>query len=139
MSNKQLNALGAFEDLELFDSKGNRVYEFSTDSDDGDWYKYTYDSNGNLLTYENSDGYWNKSTYDSKGNLLTYENSDGKKMGFDIQELNEWDENVKVFVKEKQMTEEVQEEFLTEYDSYLFRGGLGDVEWYYNELYGGNK
>jgi hypothetical protein len=55
------------------------------------------------------------------------------------QELNEWDENVKAFVKEKQMTEEVQEEFLTEYDSYLFRGGIDDVEWFYNELYGGNK
>jgi len=51
------------------------------------------------------------------------------------QELNEWDENVKAFVKEKQMTEEVQEEFLTEYDSHLFRGVLCNVEWFYNELY----
>ena len=55
------------------------------------------------------------------------------------QELNEWDENVKSFVKEKQMTKEVQKEFLEEYDSYLFRGGIADVEWFYNELYGGNK
>jgi hypothetical protein len=55
------------------------------------------------------------------------------------QELNGWDENVKAFVKEKQMTKEVQEEFLTEYDSHLFRGGINDVEWFYNELYGGNK
>jgi|DEB19_MinimDraft_2_1074335.scaffolds.fasta_scaffold247666_1 hypothetical protein len=55
------------------------------------------------------------------------------------QELNGWDENVKAFVKEKQMTKEVQEEFLTEYDSHLFRGGSDDVEWFYNELYGGNK
>jgi hypothetical protein len=55
------------------------------------------------------------------------------------QELNEWDENVKAFVKEKQMTEEEAEHFLEEYDSYLFRSGGGDVEWYYNELYEGNK
>ena len=36
-------------------------------------------------------------------------------------------------------TKEVQKKFLTEYDSYLFRGGFDDVEWFYNELYGGNK
>ena len=53
--------------------------------------------------------------------------------------LNGWDDNVKSFVKEKQMTEEVQKEFLTEYDSHLFRGGSDDVRWFYNELYGGNK
>ena len=53
--------------------------------------------------------------------------------------LNGWDDDVKSFVKEKQMTKEVQKEFLTEYDSYLFRGGFDDVEWFYNELYGGNK
>ena len=55
------------------------------------------------------------------------------------QELNGWNENVKAFVKEKQMTKEVQEEFLEEYDSHLFRGGIDNVEWFYNELYGGNK
>jgi YD repeat-containing protein len=76
MKNTQLNALGAFEDLELFDSKGNRVYKFITTSD-GFWFKYTYDSNGNELTYEDSTGFWHKITYDSKGNQLTYEDSDG--------------------------------------------------------------
>ena len=76
MKNKQLNALGAFENLELFDSKGNRVYEFITYWN-GDWYKYTYDSNGNTLTSEDSDGYWTKRTYDSNGKELTYEDSDG--------------------------------------------------------------
>ena len=53
--------------------------------------------------------------------------------------LNGWDDNVKSFVKEKQMTKEVLKEFLTEYDSHLFRGGIDDVEWFYDELYGGNK
>jgi hypothetical protein len=76
MENNKLNALGAFEDLKLFDSKGNRVYEFITGSN-GNWIKYTYDSNGNELTHENSKGYWNKRTYDSNGNQLTFESSDG--------------------------------------------------------------
>ena len=86
MKNNKLNALGAFEDLILFDSKGNVVYEFRADSN-GYWWKYTYDSNGNKLTYENSYGNWYKHTYDSDGNELTYEDSDGIKRGFDIPEF----------------------------------------------------
>jgi hypothetical protein len=74
--NTQLNALGAFENLVLFDEDGNRVYEFITTSD-GHWGKFTFDSNGNELTYENSYGYWNKRTYDSNGKELTFENSYG--------------------------------------------------------------
>jgi YD repeat-containing protein len=83
MVTNKLNALGAFEDLELFNKKGTKVYEFITILD-GDWYKYTYDSNGNVLTYEDSDGYWHKYTYDSNGKELTYEDSNGVKRGFDI-------------------------------------------------------
>jgi hypothetical protein len=86
MKNKQLNALGTFEDLELFDSNGNKVYKFITDSRRGYWQKYTYDSNGNRLTIEDSYGYWSKRTYDSNGNELTYEDSDGVKRGFDTPE-----------------------------------------------------
>jgi hypothetical protein len=103
---QQLNALGAFENLQLFDSKGNKVYKFISYSDGG-WSKYTYDSNGNKLTYEDSNGdwskytynskgneltnedsngYWRKRTYDSNGNILTFENSYGEKRGFDIPE-----------------------------------------------------
>jgi hypothetical protein len=86
MVTKKLNALGAFEYLELFDKDGNRVYEFKPDSD-GVWNKHTYDSNNNVLTYENSDDYWYKYTYDSDGNKLTFEDSYGKKMRFDIPEF----------------------------------------------------
>jgi uncharacterized protein RhaS with RHS repeats len=76
MENKQLNALGAFEDLDLFDSLGNRIYQFNAHSH-GCWGKYTYDSNGKRLTYEDSYGNWNKSTYDLNGNQLTFEDSNG--------------------------------------------------------------
>jgi hypothetical protein len=83
MKKTQLNALGAFEDLNLFDKKGNIVYKFLTNSNDY-WSKSTYNEKGNELTYEDSNDYWRKRTYDEKGNQLTYENSDGVKMGFDI-------------------------------------------------------
>ena len=76
MKNTQLNALGAFENLELFDKNGNIVYKFLTYINDY-WSKYTYDEKGNELTYENSEDYWWKSTYDEKGNQLTYEDSKG--------------------------------------------------------------
>ena len=105
-NNKKLNALGAFEDLKLFDKDGNRVYEFiclsngywrkSTYDSDGNqltfedsngfWVKSTYDSNGRQLTCEDSHGYWYKSTYDSNGNQLTFERSDGLKRGFNTPE-----------------------------------------------------
>ena len=94
MKNTQLNALGAFADLELFDKNGNIVYKFLTYSEDywtkstyseDYWTKSTYDEKGNQLTHENSISGWWKRTYDEKGNLLTYEDSDG--MGFDIPEF----------------------------------------------------
>jgi hypothetical protein len=65
MKKTQLNALGVFEDLELFDKNGNIVYKFFTISN----------------------GHWWKSTYDEKSNQLTYENSFGIKKGFDIPEF----------------------------------------------------
>jgi hypothetical protein len=83
MKKTQLNALGAFEDLNLFDKNGNIVYKFLSYSD-GYWSKSTYDEKGNPLTFEDSDDYWSKRTYDEKGNKLTYEDSRGIKKGFDI-------------------------------------------------------
>lgn len=42
----------------------------------------TYNSNGNMLTYENSNGYWSKFTRDEQGNELTYDSSNGVRRGF---------------------------------------------------------
>jgi uncharacterized membrane protein YfhO len=74
------NILGTTEKLELKDENGVVRYAYFG------FAQYTYNSNGNLLKFEDSDGYWCKSTYDSSGNELTYENSDGTKRSFDIKE-----------------------------------------------------
>jgi YD repeat-containing protein len=100
------NILGKTENLDLFNKDGKRVYEFIKDSD-GYIYEYTYDlqgnpltfknsngfssestydSNGNELTYKDSTAYSSESTYDSDGNQLTYKNSNGVSHGFDIPE-----------------------------------------------------
>jgi len=41
---------------------------------DNYWEEYTYDSNGNELTYKVSSGYLEKFSYDDSGNELTHEN-----------------------------------------------------------------
>jgi YD repeat-containing protein len=38
---------------------------------------YTYDENGNQLTYRDSEGFWWEYTYDADGNVLTFRNSEG--------------------------------------------------------------
>ena len=86
MENTQLNALGEFKDLDLFDKDGNKIYSFITHLN-GDWSKRTYNSKGNTLTFEDSDGFWYKCTYDLEGNQLTHEDSDGERKGFDIPEF----------------------------------------------------
>jgi len=65
------NIFGTTEELKLKDYNGVLRYEYKGYS------QYTYDSNGNRLTFENSNGYWHKLTYDSSGNRLTFENSNG--------------------------------------------------------------
>ena len=55
MGDKQLNVLNEFENLNLFDNKGNKVYSFVVHSDDS-WEKTTWDEEGNESTYENSEG-----------------------------------------------------------------------------------
>lgn len=86
------NIFGTTEDLRLTDENGVLRYEYkgehqytydsignvlTYDNSDGFWSKNTYNSNGKQLTYYNSYGYWNKRTYDSSGNQLKYENSFG--------------------------------------------------------------
>ena len=79
------NILGTTENLELFNKVGKMVYEFENESN-GNWYEYTRDSNGRLLTYKESNGYWYEYTRDSNGKELTYKDSNGITRGFDIPE-----------------------------------------------------
>jgi YD repeat-containing protein len=57
-----------------YDANGNLIY--SEDSN-GSWYKKEYDINGNLIYSEDSNGYWVKYEHDSNGNLIYSENSNG--------------------------------------------------------------
>jgi len=67
-----------------YDDNGNRLtYKNSKVY----WLESTYDDNGNKLTYKDSSGYWRESTYDDNGNELTYKNSRGVERGFDIEEM----------------------------------------------------
>ena len=79
------NALGKNENLTLFNEQGKKVYDYYNDIDDY-WSEYTYDENGNILTFKNSDGMWYEYTRDEKGNKLTYKNSNGKTRVFDTPE-----------------------------------------------------
>ena len=80
---KDLKAVFGEDTLKEFDLFNDWLYILFPDkvikikNSDGTWYKSTYDSNGNVLSYEDLDGYWTKSTFDSKGKVLSYENSNG--------------------------------------------------------------
>jgi hypothetical protein len=97
------NIFNTEENLELFDDNGIKVYEYFKNSD-GYSEEFTYDSNGNKLTFKDSrgysyectydsdnkeltfkdsDGYSYERTYDSKGNELTFKDSNGETRGFD--------------------------------------------------------
>lgn len=78
------NIFNKEETLELFNKEGKKVYEFYYST--GYSYEYTYDSNGEILTYKDSNGFSFEYTYDLNGNELTYKNSDGVKRGFNIPE-----------------------------------------------------
>ena len=58
----------------VYDSNGNLVYY---EESNGYWVKREYDSNGNLVYFEDSDGYWLKREYDSNNNEVYYEKSNG--------------------------------------------------------------
>tara|TARA_R110001632_G_scaffold213743_1_gene340166 strand:- start:35 stop:391 length:357 start_codon:yes stop_codon:yes gene_type:complete len=101
-----MNIQGENKGLKLYNKEGVQVYGYYTYSygywseytydengneltyktSEGYWYEHTYDKKGNQLTYKDSYGYWYECTFDKKGNELTYKTSDGIKRGFDIPE-----------------------------------------------------
>ena len=100
------NILGKSENLKLYNKEGNILYEFYLTTNSSS-VEYTYNRNGNQLTFKNSNGYnWEKTfnlngreltfknsdgdsyeyTYDENGRELTYKHSNGISRGFDIPE-----------------------------------------------------
>jgi hypothetical protein len=64
----------------------------------GQWLNWDFDANGNLhITNKNCnvvykeylDGFWSKRKFDSEGNIIYYENSDGKIIDNRIPEIIE--------------------------------------------------
>ena len=58
----------------LYDSNGNVIYY---ENSNGFWLKREYDANGNEIYFENSNGFWGKYQYDDNGNEIYFEDSDG--------------------------------------------------------------
>lgn len=59
--------------------KGTSVVKFKrVEFSNGFLAEYTYDEDGNKLTFKDSDGFSSKYTYDENGNELTFESSYGE-------------------------------------------------------------
>jgi|SaaInl47_10m_RNA_FD_contig_61_1234847_length_769_multi_2_in_0_out_0_1 YD repeat-containing protein len=80
-----MNIQGENKDLSFYNKEGVKVYEYHINSDNY-WYEYTWDENGEELTYKDSEGFWHEYTYDENGKELTYKDSDGIERGFNIPE-----------------------------------------------------
>jgi len=62
--------------LHIYDTNGNVIY---FENSDGSWWKYKYDDYDNLIYSEFSNGDWNKWEYDANGNKIYSEDSNGYK------------------------------------------------------------
>jgi YD repeat-containing protein len=58
----------------VYDTNGNVIYY---ENNNGYWVKYGYDQYGNVIYYENNTGYWSKYGYDINGNVIYREDSYG--------------------------------------------------------------
>ncbi len=78
------NILGKNENLKLYDNKKNLIYEFKKINDNYS-YERTFCIHG-VLTFKDSGGEWYEYTFDSNGEISTYKDSDGVTRGFDTPE-----------------------------------------------------
>ena len=65
--------------------KGNRVYDTNGniiyyEDGNGLWVKKEYDDNGNNIYHEGRSGYWVKREFDSNNNLIYWEDNNGVKV-----------------------------------------------------------
>ena len=80
------NILGKTENLSLYNKEGKIVYKFIAHPCGGISYEYTYNVNGDELTFKNSNGFSSEYTYDLGGDQLTYKDSNGVSDGYNIPE-----------------------------------------------------
>ena len=64
----------SIEGRSVYNTNGNIIYY---ENSDGYWIKYEYDDDGNQVYREDADGCWVKQEYDTNGNKIYWENSDG--------------------------------------------------------------
>ena len=86
MTKEELRAYGDTLPLGYtYDAQGNVLtYKNST----GYWYEYTRDAQGYVLTHKSSTGYWREYTRDAQGYVLTHKSSNGDWRGFSNEEID---------------------------------------------------
>ena len=62
------------DEINIYNSNGNLIYY---ENSDGKWDKWEYDPNGNQTYFEKSNGFWYKIEYDTNGNEIYVVNSTG--------------------------------------------------------------
>jgi hypothetical protein len=68
------NRIVTYGNNKMFDSNNNVIY---FEDSDGNWVKREYDKNNNVIYFEDSNGFWSKREYDENNNVIYIENSDG--------------------------------------------------------------
>ncbi len=103
----------------VYDTDGNVIY-FEDSS--GFWEKWEFDANGNRIYYENSDGDWVKYGYDTNGNRIYHEYSSG------FWEKWEYDTNGNVIYYEDSDGEWAKYEYDTNNNRIYFEDSDGEIE-----------
>jgi YD repeat-containing protein len=60
-----------------FEIKTNAGLPVYTEGQDGRWYRFKYNANGDITRYETSTGYWYTWEYDADGDIIYRETQDG--------------------------------------------------------------
>ena len=75
-----------------FEIKTNAGLPVYTENQDGEWYRFEYNANGEIVRYETSTGYWYTWEYNDRGMRIRYDCSDGywSKCGYDADGNEIW-------------------------------------------------
>ena len=75
-----------------FEIKTNAGLPVYTEDQNGGWYRFEYNANGEIVRYETSTGYWYTWEYNDRGMRIRYEDSGGywSKTGYDADGNEIW-------------------------------------------------